>query len=57
MTTTIRLSWKPEPVAYVTLGIPITRREADLTTQSAHEGPVLNRPRNRDTGKTRVAGG
>lgn len=54
---TNRLSGKPEPVAYVTLGIPITRREADLTTQSAHEGPALNRPRNRDTGKTRVAGG
>ena len=29
---TNRLSGKPEPVAYVTLGIPITRREADLTT-------------------------
>ena len=54
---TNRLSGKPEPVAYVTLGIPITRREADLTTQRADEGPALNRPRNRDTGKTRVAGG
>jgi hypothetical protein len=57
MMKTNRLSGKPEPVAYVTLGIPITRREADLTTQRVDEGPVLNRPRNRDTGKTRVAGG